>query len=47
MGGIQNNKTVNNEAKKLRDEITYLKYQLGMKDNEINELKRKIRNEEP
>ena len=47
MGGIQNNQTVNNEVKKLKDEIAYLKHQLGMKDNEINELKRKIRNEEP
>ena len=24
-----------------------MKYQLGIKDNEINELKRKIKNEEP
>ena len=45
--GIQNNQINNNEIKKLNDEIIYLKYQLNIKDNEINELKRKIKNEEP
>ena len=47
LGGIQNNQIGNNEIKKLKDEITYLKYQLNNKDNEINELKRKIKNEKP
>ena len=47
LGGIQNNNINNNEIKKLKDEIEYMKYQLGIKDNEINELKRKIKNEEP
>ena len=45
--GIQNNQIDNNEIKKLKDEIEYLKYQLNNKDNEINELKRKIKNEKP
>ena len=45
--GIQNNQIGNNEIKKLKDEIEYLKYQLNNKDNEINELKRKIKNEKP
>ena len=45
--GIQNNQINNNEIKKLNDEIIYLKYQLNIKDNEINELKRKMKNEEP
>ena len=44
--GIQNNQIGNNEIKKLKDENAVLKYQLNIKDNEINELKLKIQNNE-
>ena len=46
----QNNNTNNNEIKKLRDEIVLLTSKLSIKDNEINDLKNKIKNnkfEEP
>ena len=41
IGAIQNNKIVNNELNKLRDDNAVLRYQLNMKDNEINNLKLK------
>ena len=44
ISGIQNNQIDNNEIKKLKDENSILKYQLNIKDNEINELKLKIQN---
>ena len=40
----QNNNTNNNEIKKLRDEIILLTSKLNIKDNEINDLKNKIKN---
>ena len=46
----QNNNTNNNEIKKLRDEIILLTSKLNIKDNEINDLKNRIKNnkfEEP
>ena len=39
IGGFQNNQIDNRELKNLRDEISTLKYQLNIKNNEINELK--------
>ena len=41
--GIQNNQ-IDNEIKRLVDEIVNLKYQLVIKDNEIKDLKLKIQN---
>ena len=43
---IQNNKIENNELNKLKEENATLKYQLNMKDKEINDLKSKISNKE-
>ena len=40
----QNNNIDNNEIKKLRDEIILLTSKLNIKDNEINDLKNKIKN---
>ena len=48
--GFKNIKTDNNDMKKLKEEIVILKYQLGLKDSEINNLKIKLQNniiEEP
>ena len=44
IGGFQNNQIDNRELKNLRDEISTLKYQLNIKNNEINELKLKLQN---
>ena len=44
IGGFQNNQIDNRELKNLRDEISILKYQLNIKNNEINELKLKLQN---
>ena len=44
IGGFQNNQIDNRELKKLRDENAVLKYQLNIKNNEINELKLKLQN---
>ena len=44
IGGFQNNQIDNRELKNLRDEISTLKYQLNIKNNEINELKLKLKN---
>ena len=44
ISGIQNIQIDNNEIKKLKDENVILKYQLNIKDNEINQLKLKIQN---
>ena len=44
IGGFQNNQIDNRELKNLRDEIGTLKYQLNIKNNEINELKLKLQN---
>ena len=44
IGGFQNNQIDNRELKNLRDEISSLKYQLNIKNNEINELKLKLQN---
>ena len=41
IGAIQNNKIVNNELNKLRDDNAVLRYQLDIKDKEINNLKLK------
>ena len=41
---MQNIQIDNNEIKKLKDENAVLKYQLNIKDNEIQELKLKIQN---
>ena len=41
IGAIQNNKIVNNELNKLRDDNAVLRYQLDIKDKEINNLKSK------
>ena len=38
IGAIQNNKIVNNELNKLRDDNAVLRYQLDIKDKEINNL---------
>jgi len=46
ISGIQDKQIDNNELKKLKDENVKLKYQLNIKDNEINELKLKIQNNE-
>ena len=44
IGGIKNNNIENNEIKKLRDEISLLRYQLNLKDTEIIDLKAKLLN---
>ena len=44
IGGFQNNQIDNRELKNLRDENAVLKYQLNIKNNEINELKLKLQN---
>ena len=44
IGGFQNNQIDNRELKNLRDEISTLKYQLNIKNNEINDLKLKLQN---
>ena len=44
IGGFPNNQIDNRELKNLRDEISTLKYQLNIKNNEINELKLKLQN---
>ena len=46
LGGFQNNQNNNNELKTLRDENAVLKYQLSIKDKEINELKSKLQSSE-
>ena len=43
---IQNNKIENNELNKLKEENVILKYELNIKDKEINDLKSKIENKE-
>ena len=47
LGGIQINQIANNELKKLKDENNVLRFQLNIKDNEINDLKTKISKYEP
>ena len=42
ISSIQNNKIGNNELNKLREDNAVLRYQLNMKDKEINDLKSKI-----
>ena len=44
ISNMQNIQIGNNEIKKLKDENAVLKYQLNIKDNEIQELKLKIQN---
>jgi predicted nuclease with TOPRIM domain len=44
ISGIQNNKNNNNELKNLRDEYNKLKYELTLKENEIKDLKDKVKN---
>jgi len=44
ISGIQNNQNSNNELKNLRDEYNKLKYELTLKENEIKDLKDKVKN---
>ena len=45
LGGFQNNQNNNNDLKKISDENVILKYQLSIKDKEINDLKSKLKSE--
>ena len=42
--GLKNNQIDNNELKQLREENVSLKYKLTLKDNEIQDLKKKLQN---
>ena len=44
ISGIQNNQNNNSELKNLRDEYNKLKYELTLKENEIKDLKDKVKN---
>ena len=46
IGAIQNNQIGNNDLNKLKDDNAVLRYQLNMKDKEINDLKSKINNKD-
>ena len=45
LGGFQNNQNNNNDFKKISDENAILKYQLSIKDKEINDLKLKLQSD--